>query len=253
MLYKKLIDKSLLKEGFTIPKFIYELIKKNQNWNLKYNQKKAISISIDGSKFEAIMKNQQFNKEKYPNHYDIVQVRYSKNNPFAKKLQKMYDGDINKKSLIVRFNEEFSIDIYPYDEMSNEKLFTKEEKQSEQVYESTINNKTSDIKARIVRKKVFVNQRIYDRRICNQLKRLYNNKCQICGFDPYKEINEHVSEAHHIEYFTKSCNNNANNILILCPNHHRIIHKANPEFSTDKLEFHFKNGYTAKIMTNNHL
>ena len=39
-------------------------------------------------------------------------------------------------------------------------------------------------------------------------------------------IDQDVFEAHHIEYFTKSLNNDTSNIIIVNPSFHRIIHQA---------------------------
>ncbi|WP_186445913.1 HNH endonuclease [Paenibacillus cremeus] len=55
--------------------------------------------------------------------------------------------------------------------------------------------------------------------------------CQICGFSGKEEYGESVIEAHHIEEFSLTQNNKPDNILILCPNHHRLVHKANGKFA----------------------
>lgn len=62
-----------------------------------------------------------------------------------------------------------------------------------------------------------------------------------------------VSEAHHIEYFTQSLNNNASNIIILCPDHHRIVHKANGVFDYDTHCFTYDNAKVDTLMYNLHL
>ena len=36
--------------------------------------------------------------------------------------------------------------------------------------------------------------------------------------------------------FSKSIDNSSDNIVILCPNHHRLIHKLNPQFDYEKLQ-----------------
>jgi len=59
-----------------------------------------------------------------------------------------------------------------------------------------------------------------DTELAKVLKRLYANKCQICG----KKIvlkNSDYSEAHHIKPLGKhSGTDSADNIIVLCPNHH---------------------------------
>ena len=64
---------------------------------------------------------------------------------------------------------------------------------------------------------------------------------------------ETVIEVHHIDYFTKSHNNDSSNIIILSPNFHRIIHKNNPVFNWETLTFDFPNGYHQSLLLNKHL
>jgi hypothetical protein len=47
--------------------------------------------------------------------------------------------------------------------------------------------------------------------------RVYKKKCEICGYKKYKKI----LEVHHIDRDRQ--NSSAKNLIILCPNHHRMI------------------------------
>ena len=90
--------------------------------------------------------------------------------------------------------------------------------------------------------------RIYKTAIISQLKRLYKGHCQLCGtvpFENFKAID--ICEAHHIEYFASSHNNDASNIIIVCPNHHRLIHRLNPVFNRDDRCFEYPDGTKEKI------
>lgn len=60
-------------------------------------------------------------------------------------------------------------------------------------------------------------------------------------------------ESHHINPFVESLNNDAENQLIICPNHHRIIHKAEPKFDRKKLIYVYQNGLIEPIKINLHL
>ena len=60
-------------------------------------------------------------------------------------------------------------------------------------------------------------------------------------------------EARHIEYFTKSLNNDSSNILIVSPNYHRIIHKNNPVYNRQTKCFEFANGEQLALELNFHL
>lgn len=68
-------------------------------------------------------------------------------------------------------------------------------------------------------------------KIINDLKSRYENKCQIegCNFTFKKKNGEYYSEAHHIEYLAKGGSQDESNVVILCPNHHRMFHYADVE------------------------
>lgn len=95
--------------------------------------------------------------------------------------------------------------------------------------------------------------RVYNHNIITNLKTLYKGKCQICGDYPLANIYTDICEAHHIEYFSKSMNNDASNILILCPNHHRFIHKLNPVYNKEESKYVFSSGIELGIKLNYHL
>lgn len=92
-----------------------------------------------------------------------------------------------------------------------------------------------------------------DEDIGRQLKKLYSNKCQICGLQVAEKYGGIVSEGHHIIPFSQSLNNDSTNMMIVCPNHHRIIHKCNPEFLPKKKEFVYPNGLHESLLLNKHL
>lgn len=89
--------------------------------------------------------------------------------------------------------------------------------------------------------------------ILQDLKVLYGYRCQICGQYIGEKYDSNLIYAHHIEYFTKSLNNNTNNIMILCPNHHGIIHDKNPTYNAQDKTFLYPNGYVEGLKLNGHL
>lgn len=94
-----------------------------------------------------------------------------------------------------------------------------------------------------------------NKNVCDNLKKIYGYRCQICGqliTTPYGNEKK-VIDAHHIDPFITSLNNNFNNIMILCPNHHRIIHAYNPTFKLKNKEFLYLNGYKEGLLLNLHL
>ena len=111
----------------------------------------------------------------------------------------------------------------------------------------------SDPSAKIVYSTYNGNKRVYNRSIIVQLKKLYRGCCQICGNNPVAEFEEDISEAHHIEYFSITQNNDSDNIIILCPNHHKLIHKLKPVFDPDKLTFSVGNEDVLFVKLDYHL
>ena len=89
--------------------------------------------------------------------------------------------------------------------------------------------------------------------ILRDLKILYGYRCQVCGQYIGEKYDSNLIHAHHIEYFTKSLNNNTNNIMILCPNHHGIIHDKNPEYNPQDKTFLYPNGYKEGLKLNLYL
>lgn len=122
---------------------------------------------------------------------------------------------------------------------------------SEHDFEILIN--MQDPTAEIVRRKVAVNTRIFNNQIQRSLKSLYKYRCQVCGATAIEHYEVDVSEAHHIEPFIRSMNNSPNNILILCPDHHRIVHKTHAVFNAELRQFEYANTRTDRLMYNLHL
>lgn len=83
----------------------------------------------------------------------------------------------------------------------------------------------ADKSASIEEKQRQVKYRKIDRSIISTLKRFYDYRDEICGEKIGKEYGCSVVEAHYIEYFTHSQNNDSTSIIIISPNYYRIILK----------------------------
>ncbi len=110
-----------------------------------------------------------------------------------------------------------------------------------------------DTTSHIVRRIRESTNRVFDHNIQRSLKGLYECRCQICGERAVEMYGVDVSEAHHIQPFSLTANNDAKNVMIVCPDHHRIIHKAKPTFNYDLKTFLYDNGCEDKLMYNIHL
>ena len=125
----------------------------------------------------------------------------------------------------------------------------------EEVYEQSDDEQffMADKTASIEEKQRLVKYRRIDRSIILTLKRFYDYRDEISGEKIGDEYGYSVVEAHHIDYFTRSQNNDSTNIIIISPNYHRIIHKNNPMFNRKKFQFEFENGEVLRLKLYEHL
>ena len=125
----------------------------------------------------------------------------------------------------------------------------------EEVYEQSDDEQffMADKTASIEEKQRLVKYRRIDRSIILTLKRFYDYRDEISGEKIGDEYGDSVVEAHHIDYFTRSQNNDSTNIIIISPNYHRIIHKNNPRFNRRKFQFEFENGEVLRLKLYEHL
>lgn len=117
-----------------------------------------------------------------------------------------------------------------------------------------LNYEQYDDEATITEQYKSVKLRVLDRQIGENLKRLYDYKCQVCGqaiWQPYGT--QPIVDAHHISSFTKTHNNDFDNIMVLCPSHHRIIHGCHGEFKRSRKEIWYPNGFHEGLKLNYHL
>ena len=75
-------------------------------------------------------------------------------------------------------------------------------------------------------------------------KEIFGDKCAICGW------NEMTCDVHHIEPKKKSNDHDLTNLIILCPNHHRMSGSKNPKISKDELRKHWDNAYAYIMLSN---
>lgn len=270
-LYKKQVNWSLLKDGFALPVSVHPLLRARTDLKLKVGEKRAICIIIDGKPFDAQLTNLNFDRKKYPGHKEIIQVRYSQNSPICQYLRTIFRSsfldisaqkEITSKRLATSSQTPEYFCFYATDkqdtfigetitahDLSTEKPLL--ENLSEHEWESFVN--CADSSAKIIEKMKMVKLRSLDRSIAEGLKNLYKYRCQICECDFDSPYGSTLVHAHHIDPFVKSMNNNPENIMILCPNHHGIIHDVHPEFDFKEKVFHYANGYIEPLRLNLHL
>lgn len=273
LLFYKNVDYSVLTAGLTIPIQHQESVFSELGFTLERGQRKQIQILIDGSPYPAQIINIRFDKNKYPNHKDLLQIRYSAKSPIAQKLQEIFvysknqivsqrqdskklrtlDADESQKEHIAIYSTPISgrlcFDCMPIKEFQEEGNALKE--LGEPIAEGILDGR--DNTAGILIRTKSCKIRKLSRAIADDLKAVYGYRCQICGQYIGEPYGSHLIHAHHIHYFVHSLNNNANNIMIVCPNHHAIIHDLNPTFDFAQKQFHYPNGYVEGLAINLHL
>jgi hypothetical protein len=92
-----------------------------------------------------------------------------------------------------------------------------------------------------------------DATLAESLKSVYDHRCQVCGMNFRIKYHEPFSETHHIQPLSEGGLDLSRNIIVTCPNHHRIIHKTNPMFDSAKLLYKYPNGYEERLVLADHL
>ncbi len=274
--YKKEVDWSLLTEGLTLPIDNQVVFGRNMGRFLARGESKQITLYLDGKAYKARITNVNFD-QRHNRKKDTLQIRYSKDgdlsNAFKMVFSQSYKYIIEKRQLRIKGDrtqihlpenckDYLAIYTTEYEDsylletiVSNDITFLRDsvKHQTEKVMETGFNYDVVDEKAGIFEDKRITKIRKLNRSIGANLKLLYDYRCQICGKAIGKDYGSNVVEAHHIDYFVESLNNDSDNQLIVCPNHHSIIHDVNPVFDRKKLIYLYPNGIQEGLKINMHL
>lgn len=273
--YKKEIDWSTLMEGFTLPLDNQVIFLRNMENFLQRGQSKIIHFFMNGKMYDAKIVNMNNSVEKRKK--DAYQIRYPRNGDLSQALQqyffksmsyikmiresrnpkdrsyiKMLDG--LKEYLAIyttEYEDTFLLEPIAQDDFQVMKKAI--QGMRERSVENEIEYELEDENSGIEKRLQIVKIRKLNRKIGENLKLLYGYRCQICGQVIGEKYGSHIAEAHHIDYFVNSLNNDANNQMIVCPNHHSIIHDANPVLDRRRMVYRFDNGMEETIRINKHL
>lgn len=94
--------------------------------------------------------------------------------------------------------------------------------------------------------KKYVKIRKYNKELLDKIKELAKYNCQVDGCSLGEKYGVSIVEAHHIEMFSLTQNNKPENILILCPNHHKLIHKTKAIIDKENCKIDYNNGNSEK-------
>lgn len=274
--YKKEVDWSLLTEGLTLPCDTQVIFGQIMGRFLQRGESRDITLYLNGKSFEAKITNVNFDP-KFKRKNDTLQIRYSKNGELARELQVIFSRSYNYikgirenrstndrsiirlpdtyKEYLVIYTTEYD-DSYVLDTITADGLVLFKHViagQQEKMVEILFNYDYKDLSASILEKEQIVKIRKLNKKISDNLKLLYDYRCQLCGKQIGEECGTRIVEAHHIEYFINSLNNDAANQMVVCPNHHSIIHDTNPVFDRRRLQYIYRNGFIQSIVLNCHL
>lgn len=273
--YKKEIDWSTLMEGFTLPLDNQVIFLRNMENFLQRGQSKIIHFFMNGKTYDAKIVNMNNSVEKRKK--DAYQIRYPRNGELSQALQQYFFKSMSYIKMIresrnpkdrsyikmpdglkeylaiytTEYEDTFLLEPIAQDDFQVMKKAIQgmRERTVENEIEYEMEDKSSGIEKRLQIVKI----RKLNRKIGENLKLLYGYRCQICGQVIGEKYGLHIAEAHHIDYFINSLNNDANNQMIVCPNHHSVIHDANPVFDRRRMVYRFDNGVEETIRINKHL
>jgi HNH endonuclease len=98
--------------------------------------------------------------------------------------------------------------------------------------------------------------------LADWIKTLYENRCQLCGksgkdleekYGKIVDVSYSFVEAHHIQYLRDGGEDISSNLVVLCPDHHTIIHATNAHFDHENLTYVYPTGLKEKLIVNYHL
>ena len=273
--YKKEIDWSTLMEDFTLPLDNQVIFLRNMENFLQRGQSKIIHFFMNGKTYDAKIVNMNNSVEKRKK--DAYQIRYPRNGELSQALQQYFFKSMSYIKMIresrdpkdrsyvkmpdglkeylaiytTEYEDTFLLEPIAQDDFQVMKKAIQgmRERTVENEIEYEMEDKSSGIEKRLQIVKI----RKLNRKIGENLKLLYGYRCQICGQVIGEKYGSHIAEAHHIDYFVNSLNNDANNQMIVCPNHHSVIHDANPVFDRRRMVYRFDNGAEERIRLNKHL
>ena len=114
-IYQKIIDRSTLRQGFQIPVEYHDLLRAMPGGMPQHGETRDIKIVINGVEYDAQLKNQGFDRNKFDGHAEVIQVRYSEGSALAKRLREIFYITWNYvehiKNLPENINRKFTIRI----------------------------------------------------------------------------------------------------------------------------------------------
>lgn len=84
------------------------------------------------------------------------------------------------------------------------------------------------------------------------LRQMYRGRCQLCGWESRDAHAVDVCEGHHLQWLSRGGGDARDNMVLLCPNHHRLVHALDAPLDFRDLAFDL-GGRRAALCLNEHL
>ena len=78
-----------------------------------------------------------------------------------------------------------------------------------------------------------------NRQLVKELQKIYEGKCQLCGWNPMDEYGHWLCHGHHIHWLSRGGEDDLKNLLLVCPNHHGAIHACDAQLDYKDFTFNF--------------
>lgn len=89
-------------------------------------------------------------------------------------------------------------------------------------------------------------------RLALELRAMYAGRCQHCEWSPRDLYGTELCEGHHMHWLSRGGPDDVGNLALLCPNHHRAVHRCDAPFDFADMSFDF-GGHRERVVLNQHL
>ncbi len=88
--------------------------------------------------------------------------------------------------------------------------------------------------------------------LAQQLREMYQGKCQICQWNPQDVYGKSLCQGHHVEWLSRGGEDVVENMVLICPNHHVAIHQCDAPLDFKDYAFDFTT-FREPLTVNRHL
>jgi predicted restriction endonuclease len=186
----------------------------------------------------------------------LLNMRFSTESPIKSKdkigqsLQTIRTLTPNDSALLLSWSQGLELEKRAY-KIANEILLENSYEDGEKAVRETIRQYHSGVSEN--KKLRLIHTYTRNRILIKQLQDFYQGRCQLCGFDPILLYDVKACYGHHVIYLSRGGIDELNNLILVCPNHHEVIHNTNAVFDFKDLCYVFANKRREPLILNNHL